>query len=86
MPERATNEPLWTLRSLNVRDNARLCACPFCSSGDLGLYEYPYAKLFAVDCRQCGAQGPRHSSPKQAQALWNGRAGPPKNRAGMKLE
>lgn len=78
MPEQAANEPPWTLRSLNVRDNARLRICPFCSSSDLGLYEYTYAKLFAVDCRQCGAQGPRHSSPKQAQALWNCRAEPAK--------
>jgi Lar family restriction alleviation protein len=74
MPENATNEPPWTLRSLNLGDNVRLRSCPFCSSKDLGLYEYTYAKLFTVDCRKCGAQGPRHLSARRAQALWNGRA------------
>lgn len=74
MPERPENEPPWKPLSLELTDNVRLRHCPFCSSRDLGLYEYTYAKLFAVDCRTCGAQGPRHSSPRKAQALWNSRA------------
>lgn len=82
MPEQAANEPPWTLRSLNVRGNLRLRSCPFCSSRDLGLYEYTYAKMFAVNCQGCGGQGPRHSSARQAQALWNGRAEEPKRKEG----
>lgn len=78
MPEQAGNEPPWKLLSLDRRDNVRLRDCPFCLSHDLDLYEYTYAKLFAIDCKTCGAQGPRHSSPRMAQALWNGRAEPEK--------
>lgn len=73
MADKVTNEPPWTLRSLNLKGGSRLSSCPFCSSRRLGLYEYTYAKLFAVDCRQCGAQGPRHSSPQEAEILWNSR-------------
>lgn len=77
MPDKATNEPPWTLQSLNRRSDVRLQRCPFCSSRKLGLYEYTYSKLFTVDCKKCGAQGPRHPSPQKAQALWNSRqAGP----------
>jgi Lar family restriction alleviation protein len=72
MPEHAKNEPLWTLESLNRR-NLPLGPCPFCGSQKLRLYEYSYANLFAVDCMGCGAQGPRHSSPFDAQDLWNHR-------------
>lgn len=74
MPDRPKNEPPWTLQSLNLRDNVRLRSCPFCGSGELGIYEYTYAKMFTVNCQGCGAQGPRHSSPRRAQALWNDRA------------
>ncbi len=74
MPDRPKNEPPWTLQSLNRREDVRLRSCPFCASSELGLYEYTYAKMFTVNCQLCGAQGPRHSSPRQAQALWNGRA------------
>jgi Lar family restriction alleviation protein len=73
MPENAKNEPPWTLESLN-RTDLQLDACPFCGSRTLRLYEYAYAKMFAVDCGDCGAQGPRHSSPFEAQRLWNERA------------
>jgi hypothetical protein len=55
MSEHAKNEPLWTLGSLNRR-NVQLDPCPFCGSRQLRLYEYAYAKLFAVDCAGCGAQ------------------------------
>jgi Lar family restriction alleviation protein len=74
MADRIKNEPPWTLQSLNRKGNERLRICPFCGSRELGLYEYTYAKMFTVNCQGCGAQGPRHSSPHQAQALWNGRA------------
>ena len=74
MPQQAGNEPPWTRRSLKLRGDVPLRSCPFCSSTELGLYEYTYAKVFAVDCRRCGAQGPRNSSARKAQALWNGRA------------
>lgn len=74
MPERPNNEPLWTRRSLHLSDGIKLRACPFCSANNLALYEYTYAKLFTVDCSACGAQGPRHSSPSEAQMLWNCRA------------
>ena len=48
-------------------------SCPFCTSSDLGFYEYVYAKSFTVICRACGAQGPRRASTSAALALWNGR-------------
>jgi hypothetical protein len=74
MPERPENEPLWTRRSLHLAEGVKLRPCPFCSATDLALYEYAYAKLFAVDCKGCGAQGPPHSSPRQAQSRSNERA------------
>jgi Lar family restriction alleviation protein len=74
MPERPENEPMWTRRSLHLAEDVQLRPCPFCSATNLVLYEYTYAKLFAVDCKDCGAQGPRHSSPRQAQTRWNRRA------------
>lgn len=74
MPERPENEPMWTRRSLHLAEDVKLLPCPFCSATNLALYEYTYAKLFAVDCTVCGAQGPRHSSPRQAQSRWNSRA------------
>jgi Lar family restriction alleviation protein len=74
MPERPENEPMWTRRSLHLAEGVELRPCPFCSATKLALYEYTYAKLFAVDCKVCGAQGPRHSSPRQAQSRWNKRA------------
>lgn len=77
MPEAPENEPPWTLHSLNLQSDASLHSCPFCGSRQLGLYEYTYSKLFTVDCKDCGAQGPRHSSPWQAQALWNSRDAEP---------
>jgi Lar family restriction alleviation protein len=49
-------------------------ACPFCGSGDLGLYEYTYARHFAVACHDCGAHGPRRPDPEEARALWDARA------------
>lgn len=73
MPERPANEPPWALASLNLVVKGGLRRCPFCSSSELRLYEYAYAKIFAIDCKGCGAQGPRHSSPRRAQALWNAR-------------
>ena len=73
MPEHAKNEPPWTLESLNCKE-VELEPCPFCASRELCLYEYAYAKLFTVDCKKCGAQGPRHASPHQARELWNRRA------------
>jgi len=74
MPDRATNEPPWTLASLNMAADVDLRSCPFCGSGKLGFYEYTYSKLFTLNCGACGAQGPRHSSPGEAQTLWNTRA------------
>jgi Lar family restriction alleviation protein len=74
MPEHAKNEPPWTLQSLNREGDKDLETCPFCGSRELRLYEYTYAKLFAVDCKRCGAQGPRHPSPRQARLLWNDRS------------
>jgi Lar family restriction alleviation protein len=73
MPEHAKNEPPWTLESLNREGSTDLQPCPFCASRELSLYEYAYAKLFTVDCKRCGAQGPRHSSPQHARELWNRR-------------
>jgi Lar family restriction alleviation protein len=73
MSERPGNEPPWASTSRDHPSDVRLLDCPFCGSRRLGLYEYTYAKLFAVDCKKCGAQGPRHSSPGKAQALWNNR-------------
>jgi len=74
MPERPENEPMWTRRSLHLAEGNKLRDCPFCSASSAALYEYAYAKLFAVDCQVCGAQGPRHSSPRQAEIGWNKRA------------
>jgi Lar family restriction alleviation protein len=74
MPEHARNEPPWALQSLNRTLDAPLEPCPFCGSRDLRLYEYTYAKQFTVDCKKCGAQGPRHASPAKARQLWNRRA------------
>lgn len=50
--------------------------CPFCTSSDLGFYEYVYAKTFTVMCEACGAQGPRRASTSEALALWNRRNRP----------
>ena len=74
MPERPENEPLWMRRSLNLTEGVKLRPCPFCSATNLAIYEYTYAKLFAIDCKVCGAQGPRHTSPGEVQIRWNRRA------------
>lgn len=51
-----------------------LAACPFCASTDLATYEYVYAKHFTVTCVQCGAEGPRRQTPREAGWSWNRRA------------
>lgn len=43
-----------------------LLPCPFCGSTRVGVF---YSETTAVECRQCGAQGPQISTPVDADDL-----------------
>lgn len=74
-----SDEPNFTMiadgsrRPMDVDSAIELEACPFCASTNVGFYEHVYARLFAVMCRLCGAEGPRRTSHEEAVRLWNRR-------------
>lgn len=58
-------------------------ACPFCGSTHLESWDQP--GIAWVACRDCGTEGPIHTTETEAVAAWNRRAPAPKD-LGMKAE
>lgn len=56
-----------------VQSGLPLSACPFCTSTNVGFYEYVFAQQFVIMCNLCGAEGPRRSTHEEAAGLWNRR-------------
>jgi Lar family restriction alleviation protein len=60
-----------SLRSVEID---KLINCPFCGSNDLETQRIGESATVAVNCNDCGCQGPTGYFSTQVETLWSSRA------------